>query len=251
MAIYSDLSACGIYSISHLDSGRMYIGSSNNVKNRLRKHKESLLRGRHHSKYMQRVFDKYGEDAFKVKVEVICDLQNLKMYEQLFIDGLCPVFNGSKSANSPVHRGQKLPKEWRDKAAQAVRNRYANGFKVIHPPRSEDYRTLVSVQVQKRWQDPDYKAMNAAAIKASMNEEECAARAERSKKLWQDPDYREKAIAARKGKAYNKGYKCTPEQIENRRKAARISNAKRKSGDGWQEFYLETYPQHVGDLDAK
>lgn len=250
MPVHSNLSVCGVYSITHLGSGRIYVGSSNNIKARVRKHRESLVRGNHHSKYMQRVFNKYGQDAFEVKTLVICDEQNLKMYEQRCIDGLCPAFNGSKSANAPVHRGQKLPKEWREKVAQSVRDRYANGFKIEHPPRSEAYRKLMSEQSKQRWQDEHYKAKNASAIKAAMTEQECVARSERAKKLWQDPDYREKAIAARKGKAYSKGYKCTPEQIENRRKAARISNAKRSHGDKWKEVYLERYPEYAGDLDA-
>lgn len=250
MPIHSDMNVCGIYSITHLGSERTYVGSSKDIKSRIRKHREALRTGKHHSKYMQRVFDKYGQDSFEVKTLVICEEQNLKMYEQRFIDGLCPAFNGSKSANAPVHRGQKLPEEWRNKVAQSVRERYANGFTVTHPPRSEAYRTLMSEKSKQRWQDEEYRTKNASAIKAAMTEKECAARSERTKKLWQDPDYREKSIATRKGKSYNKGYKCTPEQIENRRKAARISNAKRSHGDKWKEIYLERYPEYAGDLDA-
>jgi group I intron endonuclease len=53
-----------------------------------------------------------------------------------------------------------------------------------------------------------------------------ARRSEITKKLWATPEYRARAVAARVGNSYAKGYKCTPEQIENRRRAARISNAK-------------------------
>jgi hypothetical protein len=68
--------------------------------------------------------------------------------------------------------------------------------------------------------------------------------------LWQNPEYRANAIAARKGKAYNKGYKCTPEQVANRRRAGRISTMKRKFGVDWQEAYRQYFPEHVGDLDG-
>lgn len=70
-------------------------------------------------------------------------------------------------------------------------------------------------------------------------------------KLWTDPSYREKSIAVRSGKAYNKGYVCTPEQVENRRMAARISHMKRKFGDRWKEEYASVYSEHVGDLDGR
>lgn len=53
-----------------------------------------------------------------------------------------------------------------------------------------------------------------------LDEAGCAERSRRTKALWADPQYRERAVAARAGKAYNAGYKCTPEQIENRRRAA-------------------------------
>ena len=250
MHIRSELNVCGIYAITHVDSGRSYIGSSTNIKTRVRKHIEALKRGTHHSKYLQRVFSRYGQDSFEVQTVLICETKHLQMYEQALIDGMSPVFNGTKSANSPVQRGQKLPEVWKNNAAEAVRRRYADGFKVIHPPRSEEYRHTVSIESASRWKDDAKREKNITAIRAAMTEDECQKRSERAKKLWGDPEYRAKAVAARKGNAYSKGYKCTPEQIENRRKAARISNTKRKHGDNWKEFYVQYYPDYAGDVDA-
>ena len=82
------------------------------------------------------------------------------------------------------------------------------------------------------------------------SDEERANRSIRTKKLWADPEYREKAIKARLGNAYNKGYKCTPEQIENRKKAGRISNMKRSYGAEWKQEYLKRYPEYAGDLNG-
>lgn len=69
--------------------------------------------------------------------------------------------------------------------------------------------------------------------------------------LWKDPEYRAKAVAARKGNAYCKGYKCTPEQIENRKRAARLSNMKRNYGADWKEEYIRRYPEHAEDVNGK
>lgn len=85
---------------------------------------------------------------------------------------------------------------------------------------------------------------------AAYSDEERKRKSERVKALWATPEYREKAVAARKGKAYNKGYKCTPEQVENRKKAARISNMKRNYGEMWKVEYARRYPEFVGDLDG-
>ena len=250
MSIKTDLAVCGIYSIKHIASGKEYIGSSINIKTRANKHRQLLVRGAHHSPYLQRVFDKHGQDALTIEVLVICDPLNLLMYEQRFIDGLAPVFNGSKSASSPVQRGQKLPEQWRERAQAAVRKRYADGFTVIHPPRSKEYRAQVSIRSKTSWADAAKREKMTLAINSAMTDEERKQRALRTKTLWEDPEYRRKAVEARIGRAFNKGYKCTPEQIDNRRKAARISNAKRHHKENWKDVYLQRYPEHAGDLNA-
>lgn len=78
--------------------------------------------------------------------------------------------------------------------------------------------------------------------------EERQRKAERVKAKWAQPEYRERAVTARKGNAFAKGYKCTPEQVENRKRAARISNTKRNFGEVWREEYARRYPEHVGDV---
>jgi hypothetical protein len=80
------------------------------------------------------------------------------------------------------------------------------------------------------------------------SEDERLKRAERTAALWRDPEYRKRSVEARLGKAYNKGYKCTPEQTKNRQKAGRISNMKRNYGEQWREEYLRRYPEHAEDV---
>lgn len=98
---------------------------------------------------------------------------------------------------------------------------------------------------------PTENTMLFCANGIAFSEDERMQRSERTKKLWADPSYREKAVNSRKGKAYSKGYKCTPEQTENRRKAGRISNMKRNYGAGWKEEYTRRYPEFAGDLNGK
>ena len=82
------------------------------------------------------------------------------------------------------------------------------------------------------------------------SDEERALRAARVSALWATPEYRERAIAARVGKAYSKGYRCTPEQVLNRKKAGRISNMKRNYGEEWQQEYVRRYPEFAGDING-
>lgn len=58
----------GIYRIKHVDSNKSYIGSAINLKNRLRRHYTDLKKGIHPNSHLQRAFDKYGIDKFKIDV---------------------------------------------------------------------------------------------------------------------------------------------------------------------------------------
>jgi len=240
----------GVYEIVHTTTQRSYIGSSVHIPTRWRRHKVALNRGVHHSTYLQNTWRKYGEQAFTFKVLVICDVKTSRLYEQRLLDSVKPVFNMSCSAVSPVRTGQKLPREWANKVANSVRARYQQGFKVAHPPRSTALRLLIGQTSKNKWADSETRYKIQAAIRAAMTPLELAARSARTKALWADPEYRANAIAARKGKAYNKGYKCTPEQVKNRQRAARISNIKRNYGADWKQEYIRRYPEHIGDLDA-
>ena len=97
---------------------------------------------------------------------------------------------------------------------------------------------------------PTENSHSRADDKIGFTEKECRNHSQRTKALWTDPVYRARAIAARVGKATNKGYKCTPEQVENRRKAGRISNMKRWYGEQWKLEYINRYPEFIGDLDG-
>ena len=97
---------------------------------------------------------------------------------------------------------------------------------------------------------PTENTQHSPLKEIAYSEKERALRSERAKKLWATSTYRERAVAARRGNTFAKGYKCTPEQTENRKRAARISNMKRNYGAVWKEEYARRYPEHMGDLDA-
>lgn len=125
-------------------------------------------------------------------------------------------------------------------------NQVAGGRGGVAP--TAEVRAVHSVNTKRMMQHPILSAKVKAAQRASMTPEECARHSERAKKLWQDPEYRARAVAARLGNSYNKGYKCTPEQIQNRQRAARISNMKRNYGDQWREEYIRRYSEHKEDV---
>jgi group I intron endonuclease len=77
----------GIYAITHYDSGRLYIGSAINISERWYRHLSSLRRGRHENSYLQRAWNKYGEEAFILSIfDIVEKKEDLIPAEQAWID---------------------------------------------------------------------------------------------------------------------------------------------------------------------
>ena len=60
----------GVYAIRNIDSGRQYIGSSKNLKSRIRLHIRDLSRGCHANHALQSDFSQFGADHFEAKILV-------------------------------------------------------------------------------------------------------------------------------------------------------------------------------------
>jgi group I intron endonuclease len=78
----------GVYRITHAASGKHYIGSAINFAQRWRAHRSALARGRHHSRFLQRAWSKYGPDAFELAVLEQVEPATLIEREQFWIDTL-------------------------------------------------------------------------------------------------------------------------------------------------------------------
>jgi group I intron endonuclease len=87
MHMHSVPNASGVYQILCVPTGKVYVGSSINMAERWWEHRWDLRRQTHHSRYLQRAWDKYGDEAFEFSVLENIDDQNLLMErEQLWMD---------------------------------------------------------------------------------------------------------------------------------------------------------------------
>jgi len=76
-----------IYVITNTKTSGAYIGSSNGeVGYRWTRHRKDLKAGKHHSKHLQRAWDKYGLAAFHIKVLETVDSSELLQREQFYLD---------------------------------------------------------------------------------------------------------------------------------------------------------------------
>lgn len=127
--ITNNLTNKGIYKITCLSNNKFYIGSSTNIRYRIRRHFNELRQNIHLNRYMQSSFNKYGECNFIIECIESCskeiidkDLLNL---EQKYLDALKP-YNESvgfnicqKAAFPPNRKGKKLSESHKQNISKA------------------------------------------------------------------------------------------------------------------------------------
>lgn len=118
----------GVYEIRCIHNGRRYIGSAANFSSRWRLHYTQLETGTHHSRHLQRSWNKYGESGFVFRVVEQCDRASIIEREQHYIDTLKPEFNSRPDATSQL--GFKFSEESKKKMSEAAkRSRNFKGHK--------------------------------------------------------------------------------------------------------------------------
>lgn len=96
----------GVYTIRNIESGRQYIGSSKNIRDRIRSHIKDLSLGCHANHALQRDFSKLGQNYFECKVLVSgVSLPNLPAEEARRISSF---LNAGESLYNLTLNGQGL-----------------------------------------------------------------------------------------------------------------------------------------------
>lgn len=111
----------GIYGIFHLNSEKVYIGSSTNIKKRWSTHKWELKEKRHPNTHFQRIVQKYGVNSFLYGVlefvedeKMLCEREN---YFLLLVDKECRI------NNKPPKRKGPISEELREKFKKVFKGR--------------------------------------------------------------------------------------------------------------------------------
>lgn len=82
----------GIYEIKNNFNGKSYIGSAKDIKRRWSRHKCGLRHNKHENIVLQRAWNKYGEENFSFNVLEECNIDELLVLEQKYLN-LKPEYN--------------------------------------------------------------------------------------------------------------------------------------------------------------
>lgn len=201
----------GVYTITNTKNGRVYVGSTVNLKTREIRHFTDLLRGMHANSMLQRSFNKHGAECFRFDVIERCEPSDLLNREQHWIDNKrlsCRLYNlapkaysclGIKRSDitkrrmSDAKKGKTFSAETREQMSLAkLGNSHRKGKKA-------------SEKTKKRISDAKKGTIVSEQTKNLLSE-------------------------VRKGNKNAQGHKQTPETIRKRVEARRLTLEKRKLG---------------------
>lgn len=104
----------GVYIIKNDTTNKVYIGSSNNICNRIKTHFSQLKLNKHFNDHLQSSYNKYGEGVFSFKILAILENSELLIIEQRLLDFYQSYnrklgYNISKTASGVCMEGELNP----------------------------------------------------------------------------------------------------------------------------------------------
>ena len=142
----------GVYRWVNLINGKSYIGSSVDLKNRLRQYySNSYLNSQKKKSNISKALVKYGYSKFKLEILIYCSPAKCLKWEQLFLDLLKPEYNILKIAGSLwgyKHTDQSLAKmrAWKHSAFTRA-NMSGENHPFFGKPRAEETKAKMSASM--------------------------------------------------------------------------------------------------------
>lgn len=134
--------SCGIYKITNTETSKVYVGSSKNIEIRIRSHFSNLKNKKHHSVKLQRAYDKYGLSNFSHQVLELCEIEDLFVREQHWIDSLDSYHSGYNASESSIYPTNKHSLSILDKNSKHIETIIYNLIEI------QDLRDSIPTDIQ-------------------------------------------------------------------------------------------------------
>lgn len=162
-----------IYRIENLINGKCYIGSTTKFNKRKKRHIEDLNKGNHHSKPLQRAFNKYGRINFEIVMMEqfpFYTKQDILDKEQNYINQYSPEYNVCRIAGSQL--GSKRDEEFKRKCAERMKGKPSWNKGLKTGPQSEETKTKRANSLRGQKRTPEYKRFMSEKMKGRKPSEE-------------------------------------------------------------------------------
>jgi group I intron endonuclease len=167
-----------LYAIKHVPSGRAYIGSTVNPKERHATHLRMLKKGKHHCHYLQKAWDKYGEFEFEFKQIGMAETElEIREMEQAFLDAFFgeSLFNAKCSAigmpSGDSHPSKRA--DWYLKIQMPLMTKEQRNIRFGGNRGKKRNSPEYSIAVTKQWADPQQKIKRSIAMRGPRKIVEC------------------------------------------------------------------------------
>jgi group I intron endonuclease len=161
-----DMKKSGIYKITCVPTGKVYVGSAFDLARRQIEHRYHLKRGDHHCLYLQNAWNKHGADNFQFEIIEECSIELLQTREQFWLDFYRTthpdlVFNialvipapmagrtqtvETRSKISAAQKGVSVPSRGQNRSAESVEKTAAS-----HRGRKRSPETCARISAAKR-----------------------------------------------------------------------------------------------------
>lgn len=131
----------GIYQIVNNINNKRYIGSSNNIIRRFSGHRYCFKKGQRGNAHLRNAWRKYGSENFKFEILEHCQIYELAVREQYYIDKYLPKELYNKRKDATNNTGNKLgPLSDERKAKLKGRIAWNKGLKFPNTPNSGSFK---------------------------------------------------------------------------------------------------------------
>ena len=182
---------CGIYTITHIATGRIYVGKSKNIKQRWSSHRWMFKKDVCHkdcNRYLYNAVKKYGVDGFKFDVvEIVprCDklLSEKELWWMLELNSLTEGFNLRKDSSSGMEVHYKTRQlqsanqkgignanygnNWSDeqklRMSLIAKERHASGEFY-----GDEFKKKLSIAAKRVWADLDKRKVMGSKVRIAM-----------------------------------------------------------------------------------